>query len=219
MWPTFFLIFIVQILCCRLRYTSRNWTIKSMCVTQKIVSLFHPCRSAPLGKSTRHEWIRLWHGHFLFMCGLSKRVCLANTFHMNDMLYPSYLFYSCLTTYWGPFQYRIERLIVRSRKFSMPRDLCLADRRPGSTAVEAPVKFQNYMIILITDLITSEISRDLSIRRIIEYWKGALLLSRDDCLLIWGIVCGEGFTYISPHRIELAYVRIVSRGDAFFNNL
>ena len=67
--------------------------------------------------------------------------------------------YSQMTSTWAPFQYLIGRLIERSR-----------------TAADVPVKFQKRCDDLNCQSRGFETTRDLTIRRRIGYWNGALII-------------------------------------------
>ena len=84
---------------------------------------------------------------------------------------------------WAPFQYPMRRLIVRSRKVSKPRDLCLefSDRSeiwqaPRQHCCRCACQISKRCDNLNYQSRGFETSRDLEIRRLIRYWNGARVL-------------------------------------------
>ena len=76
--------------------------------------------------------------------------------------------------FWGQNQYRIRRLIVKSRKFSTIgyQNACIAlkfGRRIGGSTTETPVQFQSNWKTL-TPTRAFETLRDLLIRRPKQFW-------------------------------------------------
>ena len=85
---------------------------------------------------------------------------------------------------WGLFKYPIRRLVVRSREDSKSRDMCL-ELSNRSGIWQAPRRQYCRSTRLIPKRCHNsnyqshglEASRDLMIRRLIEYWNGALVTS------------------------------------------
>ena len=83
---------------------------------------------------------------------------------------------------WAPFQYPIRRLIVRSREVSKPRDWCL-ELSDCSEIWQAPQQRCCRGACQMSEQCDNsnyqsrgfETSRDLTIRRLIGYWNGALI--------------------------------------------
>ena len=83
---------------------------------------------------------------------------------------------------WAPFQYPIRRLTVRSRKVSKPPDLYLelSDRSviwqaPRQQGCRSACQISKRCDNLNYQSRGFETSRDLTIRRLIGYWNGALI--------------------------------------------
>ena len=89
--------------------------------------------------------------------------------------------YKDLLASWAPFQYPIRRRIVRSREVSMPRDLYL-ESSDRSEIWQTPEQHCCRHVCQISQRYDNlncrshgfETSRDLTMRRLIGYWNGAL---------------------------------------------
>ena len=91
-----------------------------------------------------------------------------------EMSLPSFDGYYDLRLFtWAPFQYPIRRLTVRSHKVSKARDLYCPIALGCRSACQISKRCDN----LNYQSRGFETSRDLTIRRLIGYWSGALVVS------------------------------------------
>ena len=109
-----------------------------------------------------------------------KEASKAGTSKYTPQIPRNVITITCLDT-WTLFQYSIRRLIVRSRKVSKPRDLYLelSDRSEIWQAPRQHCCRCAYQISERCDNLNYqsrgfETSRDLTVRRLIGYWNGAL---------------------------------------------